>query len=88
MANFSNPVLRIGEIELSVSKNILIKNGVTHELEGIVVYTSVTDKVYVPSDAWLRLLCSPYFGKILFGIILTDADVLYLCIYHIRNITF
>lgn len=46
----SNPVTRIGEAELPVSKNILIKDGVTHELKGIVVYAPVTGKVYVPYD--------------------------------------
>jgi len=51
MTNSSNPVLRIGDAELPVSKNILVKDGVTHELKGIVVYAPVTDKVYIPSDA-------------------------------------
>jgi alkaline phosphatase len=46
----SNPVLRIGDAELPVNKNLLIKDGVAHELEGIVVYAPVTDKVYIPSD--------------------------------------
>lgn len=51
MTNSSNPVLRIGDAELPVSKNILIKDGVTHELEGIVIYAPVTDKVYIPVEA-------------------------------------
>jgi alkaline phosphatase len=46
-----NLVLRIGDAELPVDKNILIKNGVTHELEGIVVYAPVTNRVYIPSEA-------------------------------------
>ncbi|WP_048137877.1 MULTISPECIES: alkaline phosphatase [unclassified Methanosarcina] len=45
-----NPVLRIGDAELPVSKNLLIKDGVTHELDGIVVYTPETDKVYIPYE--------------------------------------
>lgn len=50
MTNSSNPVLRIGDAELPVSKNILIKDGVTYELEGIVVYAPATGKVYIPSE--------------------------------------
>ena len=45
-----NPVLRIGDAELPVSTNILIKQGVTYELEGIVVYAPATGKVYIPSE--------------------------------------
>ena len=51
MTNSSNPVLRIGDAELPVDKNILVKNGVIHELEGIVVYAPVTGKVYIPAEA-------------------------------------
>jgi alkaline phosphatase len=50
MTDSSNPVLRIGDAELPVSKNLLIKDGVTHELKGIVVYAPVTDKVYIPGE--------------------------------------
>jgi alkaline phosphatase len=50
MANSSNPLLRIGDAELPVSKNILIKDGATYELEGIVVYAPATNKVYIPSE--------------------------------------
>ncbi|KKG07588.1 alkaline phosphatase [Methanosarcina sp. 2.H.A.1B.4] len=46
-----NPILRIGDAELPVSKNLLIKDGVTHELDGIVVYAPATDKVYIPYEA-------------------------------------
>ncbi|KKH50690.1 alkaline phosphatase [Methanosarcina sp. 1.H.A.2.2] len=46
-----NPVLRIGDAELPVSKNLLIKDGVTHELDGIIVYAPETDKVYIPYEA-------------------------------------
>ncbi|AKB38639.1 Alkaline phosphatase [Methanosarcina siciliae C2J] len=46
-----NPVLKIGDAELPVNKNILVKDGVTHELEGIVVYAPATDKVYIPTEA-------------------------------------
>ncbi|MHB8102140.1 MAG: hypothetical protein ACYDEF_08200 [Methanosarcina sp.] len=42
--------MRIGDAELPVSKNILIKNGVTDELEGTVVYAPVTGKVYIPAE--------------------------------------
>lgn len=52
-ANLSNPVLRIGDAELPVSKNILIKDNVTYELEGIIVYAPATGKVYIPSGALL-----------------------------------
>jgi alkaline phosphatase len=51
MTDSSNPVLEIGGAELSVSTNILIKNGVAHELEGIVVCAPVTGKVYIPAGA-------------------------------------
>lgn len=50
MTNSSNPVLRIGGAELPVSKNILITEDETYELEGIVVYAPVTGKVYIPSE--------------------------------------
>lgn len=50
MTNSSNPVLRIGDAELPVSKNLLIKDDVTYELEGVVVYAPATDKVYIPSE--------------------------------------
>lgn len=49
-ADSSNPVLKIGDAELPVNKNILVKDGVTHELEGIVVYAPITDKVFIPSE--------------------------------------
>jgi alkaline phosphatase len=47
----SNPVLRIGDCQLPVDKNILVKNGVTSELEGIVTYSPKTDKAYIPAEA-------------------------------------
>lgn len=50
MTDPSNPVLRIGDAELPVNKNILVKDGVTHELDGIVVYASATDKIYFPAE--------------------------------------
>ena len=50
MTDSSNPVLRIGNAELPVDKNILVKNGATHELDGIVVYAPVTGKVYIPTE--------------------------------------
>jgi alkaline phosphatase len=46
----SNPVLKIGDAELPVNKNILVKDGVIHQLEGIVVYAPITDKVFIPSE--------------------------------------
>ncbi|MDP4197812.1 MAG: alkaline phosphatase, partial [Bacteroidota bacterium] len=51
MTDSSNPVLEIGDAELPVSTNILIKNGVAHEPEGIVVYAPETGKVYIPAGA-------------------------------------
>ncbi|MDQ1255121.1 MAG: alkaline phosphatase, partial [Euryarchaeota archaeon] len=51
MTNSSNPVLRIGNAELPVDKNILVRDGVTHELDGIVIYAPVTGKVYIPAEA-------------------------------------
>lgn len=50
MTDSSNPVLRIGNAKLPVSKNLLLKDGVTHELKGIVVYAPVTGKVYIPYE--------------------------------------
>jgi alkaline phosphatase len=57
MTNSSNPVLRIGDVERPVDENILIKNGVTHELEGIIVYALVTGKVYIPTEAITMVNC-------------------------------
>jgi alkaline phosphatase len=57
MTNSSNPVLRIGDVERPVDENILIKNGVTHELEGIIVYALVTGKVYIPTEAITMVKC-------------------------------
>lgn len=51
MTDSSNLVLEIGDAELPVNKNILIKDGVAHELEGIVVYAPATGKVYIPAGA-------------------------------------
>ncbi|MGB9928371.1 MAG: alkaline phosphatase [Methanosarcina sp.] len=48
--NSSNPVLRIGDANLPVNKNILIKDGETHELDGIVVYAPATGKAYIPAE--------------------------------------
>jgi len=50
MTDPSNPVLRIGDAELPVNKNILVRDGVTHELEGIVVSAPATDKIYFPAE--------------------------------------
>ncbi len=54
-ADSANPVLKINNIELPVSKNLLIANGKTYELNGIVVYAPVTEKVYIPTEA-VRLI--------------------------------
>ncbi|WP_048128158.1 hypothetical protein [Methanosarcina lacustris] len=51
MTDPSNHVLRIGNAELPVSKNIFIKDGITHELEGIVIYAPATDKIYFLAEA-------------------------------------
>jgi alkaline phosphatase len=45
-----NVVLKIGDAELPVNKNILVKDNVTHELDGIVIYSSATDKIYFPIE--------------------------------------
>ncbi len=45
-----NPVLRIGDCQLPIDKNILIKNGVNHELEGIVTYAPETGRIYIPAE--------------------------------------
>jgi alkaline phosphatase len=49
-ANSSNPVLRIGDCQLPIDKNILIRNGITHELEGIVTYAPETGRIYIPAE--------------------------------------
>jgi alkaline phosphatase len=51
MTDSSNLVLEIGDVKMPVNTNILIKNGVVHELEGIVVYAPITGKVYIPTEA-------------------------------------
>lgn len=50
MSDPLNPVLRIGDAELPVNKDLLIKDGVTHELNGVVVYAPATDRVYIPDE--------------------------------------
>jgi len=47
----ANPVLKINSFELPINKNLLISDGKTHELNGIVVYAPVTNKVYIPKEA-------------------------------------
>ena len=47
----TNPVLRISSFELPINKNLLIADGKTYELKGIVVYAPATEKVYIPKDA-------------------------------------
>lgn len=47
----ANPVLRIDSFELPINKNILIVRDEVHELNGIVVYAPMTEKVYIPMDA-------------------------------------
>jgi len=47
----ANPVLKINSFELPINKNLLIADGKAHELNGIVVYAPVTEKVYIPMDA-------------------------------------
>ena len=49
-SNSSNPVLEIGDCQLPIDKNILIKNGTTHELEGIVTYAPETGRIYIPAE--------------------------------------
>jgi alkaline phosphatase len=47
----TNPVLRINKIELPINKNLIKAEGKTYELNGIVVYASKTNKVYIPREA-------------------------------------
>lgn len=47
----ANPVLKISSFELPINKNLLIADGKTYELNGIVVYAPVTEKVYIPKEA-------------------------------------
>ena len=51
MTNASNPVLKIGEYQMPIDKNILIKNGTPRELEGIVTYAPETGRIYIPAEA-------------------------------------
>jgi alkaline phosphatase len=51
MTDPSNPVLRIGDCQLPIDKNILIKKGTTRELEGIVTYSPETGRIYIPAEA-------------------------------------
>lgn len=46
-----NPVLHIKGAVLPVSKDILIKDEETHDLEGLVVYAPMSGKVYIPKEA-------------------------------------
>jgi len=50
MTDPSNLVLRIGDCQLPIDKNILIKKGATRELEGIVTYAPETGKIYIPAE--------------------------------------
>jgi alkaline phosphatase len=47
----ANPVLRISSFELPINKNLLVTNNKIYELNGIVVYAPVTQKVYIPKEA-------------------------------------
>jgi len=47
----ANPVLKINSYELPINKNLLIADDKTYELNGIVVYAPLTDKVYIPMEA-------------------------------------
>lgn len=51
----ANPVLEIKSFELPINKNLLIGNGKTHKLNGIVIYAPGTNKAYIPSQA-IRLI--------------------------------
>lgn len=47
-----NPVLLIeGRARLPIGKDVLLLNGVRHNLEGIVVHAPMTGKVYLPREA-------------------------------------
>lgn len=47
----TNPVLEVNGIKLPISKNLLISNEETYELNGLVIYAPKTDKVYIPREA-------------------------------------
>ena len=47
----ANPILKINNFELPISKNLLITDDKTYELDGIVVYAPLTEKVYIPEQA-------------------------------------
>ncbi len=46
-----NPVLHIKDAVLPVSKDLVIQGDKTTEMEGIVVYSPMSDKVYIPKEA-------------------------------------
>lgn len=47
----ANLVLKIKSFELPINKNLLIENGDTCNLNGIVVYAPATEKAYIPMEA-------------------------------------
>jgi len=57
--NPENPVLRVEykghTASLPINRNVLVLNGKTHNLEGVVVYAPGSDKTYIPMEA-VRLI--------------------------------
>jgi alkaline phosphatase len=50
-----NPVLKVRGAEMPISKDRLKTNGKEYDLEGLVVYAPMTEKVYIPREA-VRLI--------------------------------
>ena len=50
-----NPVVKIGNAELPVNKDYMIRRGRTIQLPGLTVYAPATDKVYLSKKALARL---------------------------------
>jgi alkaline phosphatase len=52
----ANPVLRLFGAEMPLSKNIIRIKGNTYEMEGLVVYAPVTNRIYIPYQAIYYIL--------------------------------
>ena len=46
-----NPVLKIGKAKLPINKDVLFLNGKIYRLNGVVVYSPMTKKCYIPLEA-------------------------------------
>ncbi|MBD3346877.1 MAG: alkaline phosphatase, partial [Chitinivibrionales bacterium] len=47
----ANPVVKIGDAQLPVSKDLVMVGGSTYQLNGIVVHAPMTGKTYIPKQA-------------------------------------